>query len=128
MTTSQLYTENFPHMTPPGAASSTSWRSAPRDPTSTRSDGRKLLDFTCGIGVTNTGHCHPKVVEAIREQAGNFIHAQANIVIHKPMLQLIEELRRSPAFHRLVLLRQLRRGSPGERGQDRAKSRRAGRT
>ena len=56
-------------------------------------DGRKLLDFTCGIGVTNTGHCHPKVVEAIREQAGNFIHAQANLVIHKPMLQLIEELR-----------------------------------
>ncbi|MCC6500337.1 MAG: aminotransferase class III-fold pyridoxal phosphate-dependent enzyme [Anaerolineales bacterium] len=57
-------------------------------------DGRKLLDFTSGIGVTNTGHCHPKVVEAIREQAGNFIHAQANIVIHKPMLQLIEELRK----------------------------------
>ncbi|MBI4759766.1 MAG: aminotransferase class III-fold pyridoxal phosphate-dependent enzyme [Chloroflexi bacterium] len=57
-------------------------------------DGRKLLDFTCGIGVTNTGHCHPKVVEAIREQAGSFIHAQANLVIHKPMLQLIEELRR----------------------------------
>ncbi|MFN8463388.1 MAG: aminotransferase class III-fold pyridoxal phosphate-dependent enzyme, partial [Anaerolineales bacterium] len=57
-------------------------------------DGRKLLDFTCGIGVTNTGHCHPKVVEAIREQAGNFIHAQANIVIHKPMLQLVEELRK----------------------------------
>lgn len=57
-------------------------------------DGRKLLDFTCGIGVTNTGHCHPKVVEAIREQAGSFIHAQANIVIHKPMLQLIEELRK----------------------------------
>ncbi|MEW6082993.1 MAG: aminotransferase class III-fold pyridoxal phosphate-dependent enzyme [Chloroflexota bacterium] len=57
-------------------------------------DGRKLLDFTCGIGVTNTGHCHPKVVEAIRAQAGNFIHAQANIVIHKPMLQLIEELRK----------------------------------
>ncbi len=56
-------------------------------------DGRKLLDFTCGIGVTNTGHCHPKVVEAIRQQAGLFLHAQANIVIHKPMLQLIEELR-----------------------------------
>jgi 4-aminobutyrate aminotransferase len=57
-------------------------------------DGRKLLDFTCGIGVTNTGHCHPKVVEAIREQAGLFIHAQANIVIHQPMLRLIEELRK----------------------------------
>jgi len=56
-------------------------------------DGRKLLDFTCGIGVTNTGHCHPKVVAAIREQAGLFLHAQANIVIHQPMLRLIEELR-----------------------------------
>jgi 4-aminobutyrate aminotransferase len=56
-------------------------------------DGRKYLDFTCGIGVTNTGHCHPKVVEAIREQAGLFLHAQANIVVHKPMMQLIEELR-----------------------------------
>lgn len=57
-------------------------------------DGRKLLDFTSGIGVTNTGHCHPKVVEAIREQAGLFLHAQINIVIHKPMLQLIDELRK----------------------------------
>jgi 4-aminobutyrate aminotransferase len=56
-------------------------------------DGKKYLDFTCGIGVTNTGHCHPKVVEAIREQAGLFLHAQANIVVHKPMMQLIEELR-----------------------------------
>ncbi|MGZ9225883.1 MAG: aspartate aminotransferase family protein, partial [Anaerolineales bacterium] len=55
-------------------------------------DGKRLLDFTCGIGVANTGHCHPKVVEAIREQAGLFLHAQANIVIHQPMLRLIEEL------------------------------------
>jgi 4-aminobutyrate aminotransferase len=57
-------------------------------------DGKKYLDFTCGIGVTNTGHCHPKVVEAIREQAGQIIHAQANIFVHKPMMQLIEELRK----------------------------------
>ncbi|MCX7608098.1 MAG: aminotransferase class III-fold pyridoxal phosphate-dependent enzyme [Anaerolineales bacterium] len=56
-------------------------------------DGKRYLDFTCGIGVTNTGHCHPKVVAAIREQAGLFLHAQANIVIHKPMMELIGELR-----------------------------------
>ena len=56
-------------------------------------DGRKYLDFTCGIGVTNTGHCHPAVVEAIREQAGLFLHAQANIVVHQPMLNLIAELK-----------------------------------
>lgn len=55
--------------------------------------GNKYLDFTCGIGVTNTGHCHPKVVEAIRQQAGRLIHGQANIVIHKPMLELVRELK-----------------------------------
>jgi len=38
-------------------------------------DGRRYLDFTSGIGVTNTGHCHPRVVEAIRRQAGLFLHA-----------------------------------------------------
>ena len=56
-------------------------------------DGRKILDFACGIGVTNTGHCHPKVVEAIRKQAGLLLHGQANLVTHKPMLELVEELR-----------------------------------
>jgi len=55
-------------------------------------DGRKILDFACGIGVTNTGHCHPKVVEAIREQAGLLLHGQANLVTHKPMQELVEEL------------------------------------
>jgi 4-aminobutyrate aminotransferase len=57
-------------------------------------DGRKVLDFTCGIGVTNTGHCHPKVVEAIREQAGKLIHGQMNLIVHKPILELVDELRK----------------------------------
>ena len=56
-------------------------------------DGAPYLDFTCGIGVTNTGHCHPRVVEAIREQAGKLIHAQINIIYHEPLLHLINELR-----------------------------------
>jgi len=56
-------------------------------------DGRAYMDFTCGIGVTNTGHCHPRVVAAIREQAGLLLHGQANIVYHKPMLRLVEGLR-----------------------------------
>jgi 4-aminobutyrate aminotransferase len=55
--------------------------------------GNKYLDFTCGIGVTNTGHCHPLVVEAIQKQASLLIHGQANIVIHKPMLELVGELK-----------------------------------
>ncbi len=56
-------------------------------------EGRRYLDFTCGIGVTNTGHCHPRVVQAIREQAGLLLHGQANIVYHRPMLELVAELR-----------------------------------
>ncbi|MFL7893819.1 MAG: aspartate aminotransferase family protein [Anaerolineales bacterium] len=53
----------------------------------------KYLDFTCGIGVTNTGHCHPRVVEAIRKQAGLLLHGQINIIVHEPVLDLISELR-----------------------------------
>ncbi len=93
MTTEQLYSENFVHMSPTWSRIFNFVAERAEGSYIYTSDGRKLLDFTCGIGVTNTGHCHPKVVEAIREQAGNFIHAQANLVIHKPMLQLIEELR-----------------------------------
>lgn len=56
-------------------------------------DGRKILDLTCGIGVTNTGHSHPRVVKAVQDQAAKLLHGQANIVIHRPMLDLIGELR-----------------------------------
>jgi 4-aminobutyrate aminotransferase len=54
--------------------------------------GNRYLDFSCGIGVTNTGHCHPRVVAAAQEQTGKFIHAQANIFYHQPMLDLVEQL------------------------------------
>jgi 4-aminobutyrate aminotransferase len=55
--------------------------------------GQRYLDFTCGIGVTNTGHAHPRVVQAIQEQAARLLHGQANIVFHPPMLALARELR-----------------------------------
>ncbi|TET85975.1 MAG: aminotransferase class III-fold pyridoxal phosphate-dependent enzyme [Anaerolineales bacterium] len=51
------------------------------------------LDFTSGIGVTNTGHCHPRVVEAVCAQAKKLLHGQVNIVVHTPLLKLIQELR-----------------------------------
>jgi len=91
--TSQLYQENYPHMSPVWSRIFPIRSERAEGSYIYAEDGTKYLDFTCGIGVTNTGHCHPKVVEAIREQAGNFLHAQANIVVHKPMMQLIEELR-----------------------------------
>ncbi|HSJ55686.1 MAG TPA: aminotransferase class III-fold pyridoxal phosphate-dependent enzyme [Anaerolineae bacterium] len=55
--------------------------------------GKRYLDFTSGIGVTNTGHCHPVVVEAAREQTGKIIHAQVNIYYHRPLLRLAQALR-----------------------------------
>lgn len=55
-------------------------------------DGRELLDFTSGIGVTNTGHCHPRVVEAVQKQASMLSHAQANLGMHSPMVDLMGKL------------------------------------
>lgn len=55
-------------------------------------DGREYLDFTTGIGVTSTGHCHPEVVAAAQEQVGKIIHAQYTTVMHKPLLELTEKL------------------------------------
>jgi 4-aminobutyrate aminotransferase len=92
--TMSLYEENFPHMSPVWSRIFPIQAERAEGCYIFSVDGKKYLDFTCGIGVTNTGHCHPKVVAAIREQAGLFLHAQANIVVHKPMLELIEELRR----------------------------------
>lgn len=54
--------------------------------------GRRYLDFTSGIGVTNTGHCHPKVVAAAQKQAGRLIHGQYTTVLHPSLLELTERL------------------------------------
>src|SRR3954453_9214085 len=56
-------------------------------------DGTEYLDFTSGIGVTGTGHCHPDVVEAIRRQAGAFIPAQVNTYRHPLLEQAASRLR-----------------------------------
>jgi 4-aminobutyrate aminotransferase len=90
---SELYETNFPHMSPVWSRIFPIRAERAEGCYIFAEDGKKYLDFTCGIGVTNTGHCHPKVVAAIREQAGLFLHAQVNIIVHKPMMQLIEELR-----------------------------------
>lgn len=54
--------------------------------------GNRALDFTCGIGVTNTGHCHPKVVGAIQEQASKLIFGQMNVVMSPVVMDLAEKL------------------------------------
>ncbi|WP_111657426.1 aspartate aminotransferase family protein [Isoalcanivorax indicus] len=54
--------------------------------------GNSWLDFTSGIGVTGTGHCHPTVVEAVREQAGKLIHGQYTTISHDGMHTLTDRL------------------------------------
>ena len=55
-------------------------------------DGNRTIDFTSGIGVINTGHCHPKVVAAIQEQAGGLIFGQMNVVVTPKAIELAEKL------------------------------------
>jgi 4-aminobutyrate aminotransferase len=55
-------------------------------------EDRRYLDFTAGIGVTSTGHCHPRVVAAAQEQVGKLIHGQYTTVMHRPLLTLAERL------------------------------------
>ena len=55
-------------------------------------DGARHTDFTSGIGVTNTGHCHPKVVRAIQDQAGKLLFGQMNIVVSPAALELTDAL------------------------------------
>lgn len=60
-------------------------------------DGRRFLDFGSGIAVTNVGHCHPKVVQAVTEQAGRLIHTSV-VTHHTPSIVLAERLRELTPF------------------------------
>ena len=55
-------------------------------------DGRRYIDFTTGIAVTNTGHCHPAVVEAIKSQADKFLHMSGTDFYYPSQIELAERL------------------------------------
>ena len=57
-------------------------------------EGNEYLDFLCGISVTNLGHCHPRVVEAVRDQAGRLMHA-SNLFYTEPAMRLADGLVRA---------------------------------
>jgi acetylornithine/N-succinyldiaminopimelate aminotransferase len=57
-------------------------------------DGKEYLDFLCGIGVTSLGHCHPRVVEAVRGQVGELMHV-SNLFYTEPAMRLAERLSES---------------------------------
>jgi predicted acetylornithine/succinylornithine family transaminase len=57
-------------------------------------EGNEYLDFLCGISVTSLGHCHPRVVAAVREQVGTLMHT-SNLFYTEPAMRLAAELSRS---------------------------------
>lgn len=58
------------------------------------SDGNEYLDFLSGISVTQLGHCHPQVVEAVTRQAATLMHV-GNLFYTEPQLRLAERLSRA---------------------------------
>lgn len=55
-------------------------------------DGNRFLDFTAGIAVCSTGHCHPRVVQAIQHQAEQLIHMSGTDFYYEPQARLAEKL------------------------------------
>src|SRR6201997_1699050 len=55
-------------------------------------DGNLFLDFTAGIAVNSTGHCHPEVVAAIQDQAAKLIHMSGTDFYYQPQIDLAQRL------------------------------------
>src|SRR6478735_10982602 len=55
-------------------------------------DGNVFIDFAGGVGVCNVGHCHPRVVEAIQEQAARFVHTDFTVFPYGVYIELAERL------------------------------------
>lgn len=55
-------------------------------------DGKEFIDFAGGIGVNNVGHCHPKVVQAIKDQADAFVHTCFHVAMYASYVELAERL------------------------------------
>lgn len=56
--------------------------------------GEKYIDFTSGIGVTNTGHCHPRVVNAIKKQSEKLLHGQTTILYNSMIDELASSIKK----------------------------------
>src|SRR5438876_10953120 len=62
-------------------------------------DGNTFIDFSGGVGCLNVGHSHPRVVEAVQEQAARFWHTDFTIVPYEVYVTLAERLLELAPFH-----------------------------
>ncbi len=61
-------------------------------------DGKRYIDFAGGIAVQNTGHRHPKVMAAVREQLDRFTHTAFQVMAYEPYIALAERLNKLAPF------------------------------
>ena len=55
-------------------------------------DGNRFLDFTAGIAVCSTGHCHPRIVAAVQQQAAKLLHMSGTDFYYGPQSELAKKL------------------------------------
>ena len=55
-------------------------------------EGRRYIDFAGGIAVLNTGHCHPRVIAAVKAQLDRFTHTCFQVLAYEPYVELAERL------------------------------------
>lgn len=87
------WVERMRDVLPNGAAVGCDWfAESARNAVIKSTDGREIIDFVGGIGVLNTGHCHPKVIAAVQEQLTKFTHTSFQVVPYQSYVQLGERL------------------------------------
>ena len=55
-------------------------------------EGKRYIDFAGGIAVLNTGHCHPNIVAAVKEQIDRYTHTCFQVVAYEPYVELAERI------------------------------------
>ena len=65
-------------------------------------EGKEYVDMLAGIAVTSVGHCHPKIVKAIQQQAGQLMHI-SNLILSEPQAQLAQKLAQFSGMDRIFL-------------------------
>jgi len=77
-------------------------------------DGNRFLDFNAGIAVVATGHCHPRVVDAVQRQAARLIHMSGTDFFYEEMIALAEKLAEiAPSPDSAVVPRRVSFGNSG---------------
>ncbi|MBN1320323.1 MAG: 4-aminobutyrate--2-oxoglutarate transaminase [Thermoleophilia bacterium] len=94
MTNAELHQLRFAAVPQGVPATAPVYAAKARNAVITDVEGRDYIDFAAGIGVMNVGHCHPKVVEAIKEQAELFSHTCFGLTGYESYVRLAERLDR----------------------------------